>query len=263
MKEKVIYYSDLLEDDFSNTSINQKNIEADFVFINKHLIWRSIAFVVYYLIAFPLLSLFCFFYLHLRVKGRKVLRKLKKKSYFLYGNHTNYYDAFIHSILNFPKKAYVIANPDAVSIKGLGQIVMMLGALPIPQNIAGMKKFCDALKVRYDEGSCITIFPEAHIWPYYNKIRPFKDTSFAFPVKLQAPVVAMVMTYRQRRWPFSNRRPYPTLYFSDIFYPNPDLSSKEAQKVLRDQVYEWMNECLKEKGSYEYIRYLKKTSADE
>jgi preprotein translocase subunit SecY len=124
MKKKVIYYSDLLNDEFSGTNINAVELGEDFVFINKNPIWRFFAFILYYFFAFPLVALFCFFYLHLRVKNKNVLREFRRKGFFLYGNHTGFYDAFVHSVINFPKKSYVIANRDATSIRGLRQIVI-------------------------------------------------------------------------------------------------------------------------------------------
>lgn len=255
MKERVIYYSDLLNDDFAGTNITPIDINSDFTYINKNPLWRLASFILYYFIAFPLLSLYCIFYLHLRVKNRKVLRKLRKTGFFIYANHTGLYDAFTHSIINFPKKSYVIANRDAVSIRGLKQIVLMLGALPIPNNLKAMKNFAEAVETHWRKKKVITIYPEAHVWPYYNKIRPFPANSFRYPVKLNSPVICMVTTYRQRKI-FKKRRPYATIYLSEPFYPNTDLSLKEAMQDLRDRVYNWMENCIGTNGSYEYIRYI-------
>lgn len=254
MKEKVIYYSDPINDDFAGTNINTIELDAKFPFINRNPFFRLASFFLYYFIAFPLVSLFCIFYLHLRVKNRKVLRKLRKTGYFLYGNHTHFSDAFTHSVIAFPKKSYVIANRDAVSIPGLKQIVMMLGSLPIPAGTEAMKKFTQAVEERWREKKSITIYPEAHIWPFYNKIRPFPATSFRFPVKLNSPVVAMAAVYRRRKI-FKNARPYTTIYLSEPFYPRTDLPIQEAKMDLRNRVYEWMKDCLEKHNSYEYIRY--------
>lgn len=255
MKKRIIYYSDLLHDDFAGTNINTIEIGSDFTYINKNPFWRLLSFILYYFIAFPLISLFCLIYLHLRVNNRKVVRKLRKTGYFIYANHTGFYDAFTHSIINFPKKSYVIANRDVVSLRGLKQIVMMLGALPIPTSIKAMKKFAEAVEVRWREKKSICIYPEAHIWPYYNKIRPFPANSFRYPVKFNSPVICMVTTYRKRKI-FKSRRPYPTIHLSEPIYPNPNLPLKEAMQDLRDQVYNWMENCLEVNGSYEYIRYV-------
>ena len=66
----------------------------------------------------------------------------------------------------------------------------------------------------------LAIFPEAHIWPFYTGIRPFSATSFRYPEKLNAPVVAMVTTYRKAARSVSLfRRPGMTVTLSEPFYP--------------------------------------------
>ncbi len=78
-------------------------------------------------------------------------------------------------------------------------------------------------------GACIGIFPEAHIWPFYTGVRPFVGTSFRYPVKLHAPVVAMAVTYRKRRGLFCwvKRPPGMTVTFSAPMYPRP-LSTAQS-----------------------------------
>ena len=77
-----------------------------------------------------------------------------------------------------------------------GTIVEMLGAIPVPGNKESMKNFLDAIKKRIENGNSITIYPEAHIWPYYTKIRPFKEVSFKYPVELNVPAFCMTNTYQ-------------------------------------------------------------------
>lgn len=254
MNKKVIYYSNPVDDDFAGTKIKQIDIGPDFPFINRNPFFRLASFILYYFIAFPLITIFCFLILRLRVKNRKALRKARGTGYFLYGNHTHFFDAFTHSLIAFPKKSYVIANRDAISIRGLKQIVMMLGALPIPSGMEAMKQFTRAVEERWRKKKAIAIYPEAHIWPYYNKIRPFLATSFRYPVKLNSPVFAMVTVYRARKI-FKKRPPKPTIHISEPFYPRTDLPCQEAKQELRDRVHAWMTDCIEKHGSFEYIRY--------
>ena len=59
-------------------------------------------------------------------------------------------------------------------MKFLGNSIQLLGAIPIPNNKNGMKNFINAIETHINKKHSITIYPEAHIWPYYTKIRPFK-----------------------------------------------------------------------------------------
>ena len=195
---------------------------------------------------------------HVKVKNKKVLKKVKKTGYFLYGNHTNIYDAFTpHTQVSKFRKTYIIANPDAVSIKGVKNLVMMLGALPTPSSPQSVKNFNAAIEKRINQKRVIVIYPEAHIWPFYRGLRPFSDASFQYPAKLGAPVIAMVTTYRKgKNKILKRRRPFIDITLSEPIYPNPELSVRENMKHLHDSVYDFMKTTIENSGSPEYINYV-------
>jgi len=102
----------------------------------------------------------------------------------------------------------------------------------------------------------ITIYPEAHSWPYYTGVRPFKDSSFMYPINTNSPVVACFTAYSEPKGLFSNKRKVnKTVYLSDPIYPDLSKPKKVAQKEVRDKVYEFMLEKSK-LSTYEYIKYL-------
>lgn len=143
--------------------------------------------------------MYCKLVFGLRIENRKALRGLPDGC-FLYGNHTNTLaDAFIPTLLAFPRRASIVTAADTVSIPGLRNIVQMLGAVPLANTIDGTRQFLAALHRRLERRQAIMIYPEAHIWPYYNGIRPFPDTAFAYPVREQVPAVGVVVVYRQRK----------------------------------------------------------------
>ena len=254
--KRIIYYTDPLNDDFAETSIHTKEVGADFPFIHKGVLWNLLAQLVYYCIAVPIVFVISKVYLGLKYENRQVLRQLRGTGYFLYGNHTRMLDAFLPAMTAFPKKAYVVSNPDAVSLPFLQTLVTMLGVIPIPTRFSGMRQFLSSVTQRYQEGNVLAIFPEAHIWPFYTGIRPFSDTSFRYPQKLGAPVVAMVTTYRKRRGLGQLlRRPGMTVTLSEPFYPDPTLSPRDAQQQLRDRVYNFMMSVSQSHENVQYITY--------
>ena len=254
--KRTVYYTDPLNDDFAHTNIHAKDVGADFPFIHKSVLWNVLAQCVYYCIAVPIVFVISKIYLGLKYENRQVLRKLRGTGYFLYGNHTRMLDAFLPAMTAFPKKAYVVSNPDAVSLPFLQTLVTMLGVIPIPTKFSGMRQFLSSVNQRYQEGNVLAIFPEAHIWPFYTGIRPFSATSFRYPEKLNAPVVAMVTTYRKRRGLFRLfHRPGMTVTLSEPFYPDAALSPREAQQKLRDQVYDFMVSVSQSHENVEYIAY--------
>lgn len=249
---KTVYYSDEINDDFAGTDIKTKRVDSHMKYVNHNPVWNFFAFLLYYGIALPIVWGVAKVRFGLKVKNRKNLRLVRKSGYFLYGNHTQAVDSVTPAILASPKKAYLIADPDAVSIQGLKNVVLMLGAIPVPDTLGGMKLLLTTIEKRIRQKQVVAIYPEAHIWPYYTGIRPFPSTSFRYPLKLDVPSVAMVTTYRPRK---GHRAPGMTITISQPFYPNKNLGFKEAQEDLRDRIYAFMKQTSENEKNIEYIHY--------
>lgn len=256
--KKVVYYQDEIKDDFAENPTKEFKIEDDFKYIHKNPIYNFFAFILYHIIAKPIFYLILKVKYHVRVKNKKAIRQLRNTGFFVYTNHSqNIIDAFINHTMVFHRKGHIIANNDVYSLKGLTTIVNMLGTLPTPNNMIQSKHLYDAIKHNIDKNHVVVIFPEAHVWPYYNDVRPFLDTSFIFPVALNKPIVVTTVVYRQRKI-FKNAHPYITLYVSKPIFPKLGVPVKENQSYLRDIAYCTMKANVRKYKSYEYIRYERK-----
>ena len=153
---------------------------------------------MYYGIAIPLVTLYIKAFNRTKFVNRKAVRKIRG-GFVLYGNHSHWSDAFLPHVVAAMKRAHIIASPDAVSVKGIKNIVLMLGTIPLPTKPEALRPFYKAVRQRCREGGCIGIYPEAHIWPYYTGVRPFSAASFAYPAEFHVPVVAMATIYRERK----------------------------------------------------------------
>lgn len=257
MSRKTVYYHDPLHDDFAPTNgrIHLKQINADFPYEHKGPLWNALAFVVYRMVMTPFLFLYCKLVFGLRIENRKALRELPD-GYFLYGNHTNTLaDAFIPTLLAFPRRASIVTAADTVSIPCLRNIVQMLGAIPLADTIDGTRQFLAALHRRLERRQAVMIYPEAHIWPYYNGIRPFPDTAFAYPVREQVPAVGAVVVYRQRKL-LRFLPPCITVVVSNPFYPDHTLPPRSARKDLHRKIYTFMCDTVARRNSYAHINYV-------
>ncbi len=258
-QKKVYYYSDELNDDFANTSIKKKVIDENFKYYDDSLWGRFCKFFLYKIIVTPLIFLYVKFVARVSYKNKKALRGYKKQPCFIYGNHTGYLcDAFDPTYISFPRSADIIVNSDATSIKGLTGLVLDLGALPIPDDFHYMPKFFDAMDRAVKKRHWIAVYPEAHIWPYYTKIRPFKGVSFRYPVQYGAPVFSYTMTYKKRR---IGKKPKRVVYIEGPFFPDKSLSTKQAAEKLRGEVYESMCKSA-QNSNYAYADYVYKPKAD-
>lgn len=252
---KTCYYTDELTDEFSVSNIKTRKIDKNYIYIKKGALAKFTRFFAYRIIATPIAILYSKLILGQRVKNKKALRPLKKQGYFLFVNHTQQIgDAFLPNVALFPKSVYVIVHPDNVSQKVLGKVTPYLGAIPTPTTISAMRGFKNAVEKRILEGNCVTVYPEAHIWPYYTGIRNFPATSFNFPVDFDEPCFSMTNTYKARKL---FKRPRVISYIDGPFYPDKSIPKRERAEDLRNRVYEKMKE-RSNLSDCEYIRYLKR-----
>lgn len=257
--KRVVYYRDELHDEHSGIERQTIRVGAEFPYLHKSRLWNVAACIVYRGIMTPIAFLWCKLKFGLRIIGRKKLRQMQGRGCFLYGNHTLMAgDAFIPNLITFPKRNYIVVNADNLSVKGAKNWTQMSGALPIPTEFGGMRAFLSAMETRLKSGYAVTVYPEAHIWPYYTKIRPFGKESFRYPVRFGVPAYAFTVTYSKKR---IGKAPRVTAYVDGPFYPRRDLSLRDAESVLRDEIYAAM--CKRAKNStYEAIEYRRAEEVD-
>ena len=254
MEQKVLYYSDELNDELAPSSLKPRVIDERFRY-KKSLIWNACSLFIQNVLSMPIK------WGYLRIKfrhkfvGKEKLKECKNQGYFMYANHTQpFADTFIPSNPIYPKKNFFIVNPENVSMKFVGNTVQMLGAIPIPSNKQAMKNFLDTIRKHIEKNHSITIYPEAHIWPYYTKIRQFKDVSFKYPIQLETPTFCMTNTYQK----YGKNKIKIVTYIDGPFFPNKELTKKEQQKELRDMIYNCMVK-RSQNSNIEIIKYIKKS----
>lgn len=250
---KIIYYKNELKDEFSKAQIEPRQIDENYNY-NGGPFFAFGKFFFYNILAKPLA--FCFMKLKYghKIVNKHLLKEAKKEGFFLYGNHTNdIADALIPSLICFPKDVSVIVHPNNVSMPLLGRITPYLGALPLPDDAKAARNFTKALTGRIQKKNCVTIYPEAHIWPYYTKIRPFSDTSFGYPLKMGTKVFCFTNTYQKRTF---FKTPRMVTYVDGPFMPDEKLPLKEQRTALCNQVYAAMNKASKH-NNVEMIQYIK------
>lgn len=242
----------------STAQIKAKRIDGSFSY-NQDRLGRKIGHMIWYrLFARPLAYLYLKIWYGHKIIGAEVLEKTAGQGFFLYGNHTNAVaDALIPSMVSYPTDTYVIVHPANVSMPVLGQITPCLGALPLPDDMDAAKNFVKEIKRTIMKKECVMIYPEAHIWPYYTKIRPFADTSFRYPVQCKAPVYCFTNTYQKRKY---RKTPRIVTYVDGPFYVQEDAAAKEQKKGLRDQVYHTMVQRSRNNSveKYQYIKVERK-----
>lgn len=260
MEVKTIYYTDELNDEFADQILEPKRIDENYKYIYKNP-WKAFTrFFWLRIVAWPIANIYLKLKFRHKYVNKKILKKYKKQGYFLYGNHThNLCDAVIPSIMNGWKGTYVIVNPANLSIPYLGKVTPSLGAIPLPDTKEATKNFINCIEYRLKKKKCIAIYPEAHIWPFYTKIRPFRNTSFRYPIEYETPVFCFTNVYTKRG---KKNKPKMTTYVDGPFFPNKELSKPQQRQDLRDQVYNQMVERSK-LSNLELIKYVKKEEQND
>ncbi len=248
--EKVRYYKSFTDDFFQTDETF--TLPENYRWIRTDARSRVLSALVYAL-ALVFSNVYCRLFLHVRIRGAKKLRR-EKGGFFLYGNHTQPIgDVFDPALACFPKRIYTVVSPANLYLPVIGRLLPYLGALPIPDGLAGMRAFNEAIERRVRAGHPIVIYPEAHLWEYYTGVRPFPDASFKYPARLGAPVYAMTTTYQKRRF---GRKPRATIWIDGPFFASGE-SVKRRAGALRDAVYGKM--CARAaQSTCSYITYLPK-----
>lgn len=257
-KSKTIYWSDELNDDFNKLDHVQDNpeLKKNYKYIHTFPLRRMWDAFLYYGLAKPILGTYCLFH-GIRYKNKKNLKRLHGKGAFIYANHVAISDVFkFQSIIFHHKRVNIIGLSNAASIPVAKWVVKSFGYLPIGNdvdNMIGLKDACEFYVKKRKQ--YVLIFPEAHIWPYYTKIRNFKNVSFYYPAQAMAPVVPAVTIWRHVWY---SKKPRQTVVFGKPIFPDPSLNTTENRDLLAEECKAQMKFIASSYKQVEYIKYIKK-----
>lgn len=249
--KKTFYYKDELNDDFALNGIEAKKIPSNFRYIHKCPVYKFFEFILYFCVAKPVVRLMNKIFYRQKIVNHLTVRKKELKGAFIYANHTaSMADAYTPNLI-FHRRNNIIVGPEAFSIPGIKTIVSMLGGIPLPSTLNGTVSFTKTISKLSEKGQHITIYPEAHIWPYYTEIRPFANGSFRYPVDCNRPVICLTNTYLPK-----GRKFRLVTHVDGPFYVDQNLDKKEAREKLRNEVYECMVKRAHEKPQFEKYKYI-------
>lgn len=249
--KKTIYYENL-SSEVLNSSPKPVEVDESYKYHHTNIFYRFFQGFYYRFVIFPIAFVYTKFLKRVKYKNKQCLKKHKKDAAFIYSNHTNaMLDAFSPSIVFKTSKPYVVVNSANLNIPVLKNSTKMLGAVPIPTKTSGMKNFISHIDFLVSKKRKIFIYPEAHLWEYYTKIRPFSSVSFKYPAKSNTAVFVSTTTYQKTKNPNKCKT---VIYLDGPFFADTTLPIKEQQEQLKNMVFETM--CSRAKNStfekYEY-----------
>lgn len=251
------YYSSLKDDTFMHTKVKkQTQITANYRYLPRSFFVRAMRFLFYYLIALPVCWIITKFKCGVKVKGKKNLRKIKGGA-LLIGNHCNTLDPMLATVnVAAPKRNYFVANKDAVQVVVGKYFTKALGALPLPDETRGLRNLSNAVVTLLKRGNTVTIYPEAAIWPYSTKLRPFTPASFHYAIKADVPVVPFAVTYRYAKHRPLKKKPKVNITILEPIYANKELDIVRQKKDLCERTEKAIKEVVESKDNVTFIEYL-------
>ncbi len=182
----------------------------------------------------------------LRIKGRDILRKYRKE---LAGgaiticNHMYRWDllAVLQAVrwreLWIPVYGENLMTKDQWYIK-------YIGGIPVPDGMAGMKKFNEAFDELHRRKKWFHVFPEECRWDYYKPIRPFRKGAFSMAYKYNRPILPCCITYRKRtglyRFFGNQSQPLLTITIGEPIFPDTTVPRKIEVERLREVAHRQM-----------------------
>jgi 1-acyl-sn-glycerol-3-phosphate acyltransferase len=186
--------------------------------------------------------------------NKSVLKGLKS-GYIIYSNHVTLMgDALIPNLLSVRKRNYILTGKDANSLTKILPLMKCVGNIPLGETPAQQVKMLRAVKRKLDFGDTVTVYPEAHVWPYYTGIRPFSEKSFYYCSVTGYPAIAVTTCFRKRKF---FKTPRIVSYIDGPFYPEEGKSKKENAEYLRSKVFLAMERRAAEYSTYSYHSYVK------
>lgn len=221
--------------------------DEHYPYLDDSLSFRIQNWIGYNLVLYPLVFTLNHIRFGLRIRGREILKKYKKE--------------FKNGAITISNHMYRLDCPvvlEAVRANRHTRIPMyaanfntkdnwfmrMVGGIPLPENMAALKKFNAAFDEFHRRGWWFHIFPEAARWDFYKPLRPFRKGAFTMAYKYGMPIIPCVITYRERTGIYKlfgkPSQPLLTVTIGEPVFPDKTNSRKEEVDRMRTEARQRM-----------------------
>ena len=176
------------------------------------------------------------------VEGVENLRKVSGGKITI-SNHVHPMDCTMNGLINFPERTYFPTLATNFKIPFIRHLIRILYAIPIPKKQEQKEKFFEQINKALLDGKTIHMYPEAALWPYYEKIRPFKKGAFKMAVEANCPIVPILYKFEEPDGIFALYKRKKCIHAKVLepVYPNLNLSKNEIAEDLQKRVMEEYN----------------------
>ena len=144
------------------------NVDENYKYIEDGKIFSFFSNLLYYGIAIPILTILTKIVYDLKIEQGAVT----------VSNHILILDCAMVGLACGFKKVYYTTREGSFKIPFVRKLIKLLRAIPIPTAVSNKKHFTTAVGEILNDGGIVHFYPEASLWPYYEKLRNFKYGAF-------------------------------------------------------------------------------------
>ncbi len=222
------------------------NIDENYQYIKDGKIFSFFSNLLYYGVAFPVLTILNKIVYGLKIEGKENIKNLKTGAVSV-SNHVLVLDCTMVGLSFGLHKVYFTTREGSFKIPFVRKLIKLLRAIPIPTRINNKERFIKELDKAIQNGKTIHFYPEKALWPYCEKIRKFKDGAFNFAIRNNVPVIPIVITFRNPkgiRKLFKKKKDVTVKILEPIKYMNSNNSLKDNVEELKEQVHKIMEKNI-------------------
>lgn len=221
------------------------NLDSNYKYINDGKIFSFFSNLLYYGLAFPVLTVLNKIVYDLKIEGKENIKNLKTGAISV-SNHVLILDCSMIGLAFGLKKVYFTTREGSFKIPFVRKLIKLLRAVPIPTKLKDEEYFIKGINKALQDGKIIHFYPEKALWPYYEKIRNFKNGAFNFAIKNDVPVIPIVIKFRNPkgiRQIFKKKKDVTLKILEPIKFEVKD-NKKESIENLKNQVFKIMQDNI-------------------
>ena len=226
-------------------------INDKYQYVPQNIIFKIFSNIIYYIIAYPILSIILKIIYDFKIDGRENIKDLKTGA-FSVSNHVLVLDCAMVGIALGTKNVHFTTQSESFQIPFVRKLIKLLKAIPIPKEIKNKERMFKELDSLLQKDGIVHFYPEAILYPYCNEIRRFKNGAFNLAIKNNVPIIPIVIKFREPkgiRRVFKRKKDVTLKILSPVASNIDELNQLEENRKskveeLKNQVYEIMKkEC--------------------
>ena len=173
------------------------DVNEKYKYVPTNIFFRIISWIVYYIIAVPILSILLKLVYDFKIEGKENIKNLQGGAITVSNNVLVLDCAMVGLAVCGKKKIFYTTQSESFQIPFVRKLIKLLRAIPIPKGVKNKERMVKEISNLLKDNKFVHFYPEAILYPYCNKIRHFKNGAFDLAIKNDVPVVPIVIKFRQ------------------------------------------------------------------